>query len=539
MAINVQSRLVQVLAAVTILRLIFPASVYEVAVKNTSVSNMLIGSVIAVMLLVMWIALTLFKRQRLASLGLIITLMGFSLSPDALQQYQPFIAVLAITVLARDWRVFSLLTIILFSITSRQVVTNVAEGQPLETTLNQFSLIAAMATTSITIRYFVNAIQTTLLSAERSANLLRIAAEIGQMTVGLVTLDDLLPRAVSFIRDRFGYYHVQIFLVDESGAVAWLRASTGEVGYKLMARKHHLNVGSNSVIGRVTQSGEPIIARDTDSSGVHYRNELLPSTRSELALPIFDSERVVGALDVQSTHPDAFTQGDVQALQIMTNLLAASIRNAQLFEQQKHNMQENQRLYIEAEANLREIRRLNRRLTRESWLRFTQQQSPGVVLAEGGEIAAPQQWSALTTQAIETRNPVVNQINNSYQVAVPIMLRGEVIGAVEIEPDPTLDEADTVEILRVTSERLAVSLDNARLFEESQETTLYEQRLNHIVGQYQNLNTVDELLQVTLEELGESLGAERGAIRLSSEFNERSPAPLARGASADDGEARS
>lgn len=295
-----------------------------------------------------------------------------------------------------------------------------------------------------------------------------------------------------------------------------LRASTGEAGKKLMAAGHRLNVGSTSVIGRVTQTGQPVKATTGDRGGVHYRNELLPNTRSELALPIKDGERVIGVLDVQSVYADAFDSGQEQALQIMTNLLASAIRNAMFFEQQQKNLAENQRLYIEAEANLQEIERLNRKLTGDNWSRFVaeMEERRGITLRQN-TVEHNAEWSQLLREAVQARQPVATDPQETnYTVAVPIILRGEVIGAIEIEPDMRTGESDTIEILRSVSDRLAVSLDNARLFEESQESTLFEQRINTIVGQYQGANSVDELLQITLTELGGTLGAKHGSIRL-------------------------
>ncbi len=54
----------------------------------------------------------------------------------------------------------------------------------------------------------------------------------------------------------------------------------------------------------------------------------------------------------------------------------------------------------------------------------------------------------------------------------------------------------------------------ARLFEEAQETTAQEQRINEIVGRYQSAGTVDDLLRITLAELSDSLGARQAVIRL-------------------------
>ena len=77
-----------------------------------------------------------------------------------------------------------------------------------------------------------------------------------------------------------------------------------------------------------------------------------------------------------------------------------------------------------------------------------------------------------------------------------------------------INQEDTIDMVRAISQRLAVSLDNARLFEESNEASAQEQRVSEIVTQYQSASTVDELLQVTLQGLAETLGADHGAIRL-------------------------
>ena len=519
---RVRAHMVRILAGFAILRVLLLGSSFSLLVVENDLSTTFVGVLLFTGLMGTWIALTLIDQTTLASYGLIATLFLGSFTPVAGDFLQLIMVAVAISVLPTDRRVFVGLTLALFVVAGYQFRTDLVSGQSIQDVIGVGSLITILAAIVVTTRYYVDAVQQTISTSERSADLLRIAAEVGQITVGLTELDTLLPRAVNFIRDRLGYYHVQIFMLDDEGSVAWLRASTGERGEQLLARNHHLDVGSTSVIGRVTQTGEPVIARDTDRAGVYYSNELLPDTQAELALPIRDGERVIGALDVQSTRGDAFPPEDVRTLQILANLLAASIRNAQLFEEQSKNVQENQRLYIEAEANLREIQRLNQQLTRQSWDRYTTEQSGEQTGVELGDptTGAKQGWTELLRQASQTRRPVSESENGRYTVAVPIILRGEVIGAMEIEPGGSLEENDTVEIMRAVSERLAVSLDNARLFEEAQETSHYEQRINNIVGRYQSLNSVDELLQVTLEELGETLGAKHGAIRLSADTDD-------------------
>lgn len=181
------------------------------------------------------------------------------------------------------------------------------------------------------------AIQTARLFEEtrRQSAHLTAAAEISRAASSLLALDDLLNTAITLIQQAFGYYHVQVFLVDDQHRDAVLRASTGEIGALLLARGHKLAIGSQSIIGQVTATGEPVIARDTDQDRVHRRNELLPDTRAELAVPLRYGNRIIGALDVQSIEPNIFKPQDVTVLQILGDQLAIAIENARAFELQK------------------------------------------------------------------------------------------------------------------------------------------------------------------------------------------------------------
>lgn len=396
-----------------------------------------------------------------------------------------------------------------------QFQPDMANGIPMDVVEAVVTLMA-LAVVSWTTRYFISRMRVSLNEAERTSSLLTATADIAQITTSLLDLNELFEQSVNMIRERFAFYHAQVFVLDETGRDAILVASTGEAGRKLLARKHKLAVGSTSVIGRVTSLGEPVVARDTDSDAVHRRNELLPDTRAELAVPIVIEGRIAGALDVQSTQANAFNENDIRALQTLADLLGTAIRNARLFEAQQRSVQEQQRLFLEAEANLREIQRLNQRLTRSGWDNYVHQPRtvPGVSLHDQ-EIKPEATWSENLVQASLERRTITHQANGKpTQVAVPILLRGEVIGAIEVEPGADIDLSEAVNMTRAIAQRLAISLDNARLFEETQAAIATEQQISGIVGQYQAVSSVDDLLSITLTELGRTLNAEHGAIRL-------------------------
>ncbi len=158
------------------------------------------------------------------------------------------------------------------------------------------------------------------------------AAEVSRATISILDPNELVTTAVDLIRERFDLYYVALFLVDESFEWANLRYATGEAGRALMARKHRLQIGGNSMIGWTVANRQPRIADDVTEEDVRYVNPLLPETRSEMALPLLIGETVLGALSVQSTQHYAFTDTDVAILQTMADQIAIALQNARSYQ---------------------------------------------------------------------------------------------------------------------------------------------------------------------------------------------------------------
>ena len=377
------------------------------------------------------------------------------------------------------------------------------------------SPLIVLTIVSIGTRYFVFNAERTARASIRNAQLLQSTAEVAQATSQILELKPLLESAIQTINQHFGFYHVQVFLLDDARENAVLVASTGTVGRLLLDRKHKLAVGSRSVIGRVTSLGQPVIARDSDPENVRYRNELLPDTRAELALPIRDGDLIIGALDVQSRNEAEIDDNVVQALQVLSNLLATAIRNSRLFEQESATSRENAELYQQTRDNLGEIQRLNLELTGQAWRDFLSeaQTASGVTLAGDG-LSMSAEWTRLMVQAGEGKM-AYEPYEGGTRVALPLTLRGAVIGAVEIDTRDALS-LEALAGARAILERLSVSLENARLYEAAQSATAQEARLNQISARYGSASSIDELLNITLHELSSTLGAERGVVRLNS-----------------------
>jgi PAS domain S-box-containing protein len=172
-----------------------------------------------------------------------------------------------------------------------------------------------------------------LVQIQQRARQLEAVAEVSTAASTILEPDRLIEEAVNLIRDRFEFYYVGLFLLDESGAWAVLRAGTGEAGRLQLERKHRLAVNEASMIGWSVANSQARIALDVGQDAVRFQNPILPDTRSEMAIPLISRGEVLGALTIQSVRRNAFTDADITVLQTMADQLANAIANARLYEQ--------------------------------------------------------------------------------------------------------------------------------------------------------------------------------------------------------------
>ncbi|GAB4434021.1 MAG: hypothetical protein Kow00120_00130 [Anaerolineae bacterium] len=339
--------------------------------------------------------------------------------------------------------------------------------------------------------------------AERTHDL-ETVAELGRAVTRLRDLNTLLPLAVDFIQQQTGHYHVQVFILDEAGEYALLRASTGVAGKRLLDAGHRLAVGSESVIGQVTKRGQPVIALDTANAQVpHQPNPMLPDTRSEMALPLRIEGRVFGALDVQSTAPDAFNEDDVRVFQLLADQLAVAIDSATTLH--------------ELRVRLQEIDALNRRMVGEAWTEYLRRRYQAGVGAVSDERAVIQQaeMTDRMAEAIRRQEAVVTPAAGSQVVALPVTYRGTALGALEFEVEGDTVDSETLGLAQTLVDRLALSLDNVRLTERSQRMAQRERIVNEISGKLTGMTDMAEILQTTVRELGQALRVPETSIHLA------------------------
>ncbi len=313
-------------------------------------------------------------------------------------------------------------------------------------------------------------------NSEVRANQLQAIAQVARAVSSLQDLDELLPLITDRISRSFGYYHVGIFLIDQSGSFAVLQASNSEGGKRMLERRHRLRVGQTGIVGYVTSSGRPRIALDVGDDAIFFNNPDLPKTRSEMALPLLIGEKVIGALDVQSEEAGAFSEEDISVLSLLADQISIAIQNS--------------RLYAETRQALAETKALYSQSVTESWNLMARNLIRGYRYISG---------------KVEPITRELDDVDIGQMLEIPVVSRGEIFGRVKIRLPEKLAEStseDDLRLYELIAERLALALDNARLVEESQHRAAIERAISQMSGKIGAFTDIDAILQTTVQELG-------------------------------------
>jgi len=256
----------------------------------------------------------------------------FKQDPTSLgRNYIYWIAIAGLTSLS------SLIAIIAFATFTLQFPNIIQDNNTLaRIILSFFVLIYAVATTMVMMNVFRLARLVVDNRTSRLTNLnmqLELAASVARDASIASDMDQVIQSAVLLVHQRLDFYHVGIFLLNETYEYAQLHAvAGGEESQKLLSSTHKLKVGEQGIIGYVTRTGKPRVVMDVRQDSVYYNNPYLPETRSEMAVPLKLGNTVIGAIDVQSRKVGIFEKDQVHILEVLADLLAVTIEKARLYD---------------------------------------------------------------------------------------------------------------------------------------------------------------------------------------------------------------
>jgi GAF domain-containing protein/HAMP domain-containing protein len=317
--------------------------------------------------------------------------------------------------------------------------------------------------------------------AQRTSQL-KASNEVAGVANSILDPEKLISTVVQLITDNFGYYYAAIFTLSDDKHWAELKDATGAAGEALKARRHRLPVSGNSMVGSAISAREARIALDVGETPVRFNNPLLPNTRSEIALPLLIGDRVVGALNVQSIREADFMPEEISTLQGMAGQVAIALENARLFR--------------EMDSSLEELRQVNREFVTTTWRDKL----------KTGKL----EHTSHTNQAFLSDN------ENVQQIEIPLNLREQKIGQISLEISQEWEAEDQAWVEALATQ-VAISLENSRLLEESQQSAMRERLSASIIQKVWSGNNVDSIIQTAVRELARSLDASEVKIELKAD----------------------
>jgi len=172
----------------------------------------------------------------------------------------------------------------------------------------------------------------------RQAETLAVLNEIATELNSILDLDPLLAKVGSLLRRLIDYQMFSIMLLDDKGETLITRYAW-RFGYS-HAPMRRISV-TTGLVGAAVREWRPINVPDVRKDQRYL--PMNPETRSELVVPLFYKERVIGVLDLEHTRSAFFNEDHVRTLTTMAAQVAIAIENARLYQAVKRQEEQLER----------------------------------------------------------------------------------------------------------------------------------------------------------------------------------------------------
>jgi putative methionine-R-sulfoxide reductase with GAF domain len=308
---------------------------------------------------------------------------------------------------------------------------------------------------------------------------------------------------------------------------------------------HKLAVGSQSIVGQSTGRGEPVVVNDVMQEANYYPNPLLPNTRAELAIPLKIGSKVFGALDVQSDQVNAFSQEDINILQVLADQLTVTVQNADLFTKTQQTLQRHRLLHqMSSAAGLNptvedairnSVQTLHQIMPKEHITYFSLGENGAVRISSytgyspvdklktifqpgegviGKALVDQKPFRVDDTNTFENAIPLLN--DSLSMLVVPVQYGNQIIGIIDVESTSiaAFDESDQ-EIITTLANNLASIISNISLLDQIRLQIERQQQLYEITNKIRRSVDIETIMKTSVSEICTALNISRASIELN------------------------
>ena len=329
-------------------------------------------------------------------------------------------------------------------------------------------------------------------AAEMPQETLAVLTEISQEINASLNLDEVLASAAGQIKRLIDYEIFSVLLPDESSDKLYFRFA---IGHRREVVEHWRIPLGDGIIGAAAATGQAIRVGDVLKDPRYMA--AVDAVRSEMAVPLIVRGRVIGVLDIESRYPDYFTPAQQNILTLVASRIGTAVENARLFENARKQAEtllllneigREANSTLQVEEVLRRAAELTKRLIdyqmfsillydetgnvfrHRVTVKFGQRvQEKSTVPAHEGIVGAAASLRRPIVVPDTTLDPRYRMLNpeTRSELAVPMMSKNRVVGVMDLEsPQLNYFTPDHVQVLSILAAHLAVSIENARLYEQ-------------------------------------------------------------------------
>ncbi|MBL8162402.1 MAG: GAF domain-containing protein [Anaerolineae bacterium] len=321
--------------------------------------------------------------------------------------------------------------------------------------------------------------------------------------------NSILAQALNLIRERMQYLSSQVYLIDEEGRLSrsYRAGMTQETSIQA-----GLKPGDASIITEALRNRQPAVTSTEDSSAPR-RAHLLTAANYAVAVPIMYNSDVIGVLDVQSSAQNPFSQNEIAALLLLADQIGVGLHYAHTIGDLERALREQETTSNRLQSQVQEFRQRERRGFTGAWnsyigargkyaIGFDLEADDAATLVAASDLPEPIQAT------LQQGKMHIETVGEEQIVNVPIIFRDQTLGAMSfsLPLGQNLTERQ-IEMAQTVSERLALALENARLFEQSQAQATRERKANEVGSRLIGATDVNAVLNIAALNFNEALGA--------------------------------
>ena len=311
-----------------------------------------------------------------------------------------------------------------------------------------------------------------------------------------------------------------------------------------------MSKSAKGLIGEVAASGERIVASDVRADDRFQFSDRLPETRSEAVIPLKIEDRILGVLDVQSNHIDAFHPNDLLLLESLADNIARAVEGARLYGDVRRRADQLS-LVAEVSKSVTSTLDLRQLMTDTAQLIHDQFGFPFVHLftvhpnrrmieyeagsgkrskaLEGYSIPLEDSQGLIPWVAREGQTVLANDVskdmryrssplppkNTRSELCVPLLFNEKVVGVLDIQSDKlnVFTEDDQI-MFETVAGTIAASIRNADLYRSEHWRRQVSDSLREVAGLLSSNADVDQVLDSILTEIERNLPVDVSAIWL-------------------------